>query len=140
VSPGKTVFVQKTFGKDNVIHVTGPGVQETSTLWNRAFSQVGTPIRQTSSEDSTFQGQIDSRVGAGIQFGTKVEGTVGGLASYSIKSGTVHAEPFDHLQQAIKDFANTDFVLFIDDFHYIPKNVQAVLAEQLTSTIGKGTF
>jgi hypothetical protein len=42
----------------------------------------------------------------------------------------VHAEPFDHLQQAIKDFAGTEFVIFVDDFHYIPKQVQAVLAEQ----------
>jgi hypothetical protein len=58
---GKTVFVQKTLGKDNVIHITGLGVLEPFTLWNRAFSQVGTPIRQTSSEDSTFQGEINSR-------------------------------------------------------------------------------
>jgi hypothetical protein len=113
-----------------VIHVTGPGVLETSTLWNRAFSQVGTPIRQTSSEDSTFQGGFSAKVGGGIQFGAKVEGALEGSTSYSTRSGTVHAEPFDHLQQAIKDFAGTDFVIFVDDFHYIPKQVQSVLAEQ----------
>jgi hypothetical protein len=127
---GKTVFVQKVIGEDNIIHVTGPGVVDPVILWNRAFSVVGTPIGQTDSEDSTFQSGLATKVGGGIQVIGKVEGSVEGSASYSVKSGFVRANPFDHLQQAIKDFSNSDFVLFVDDFHYIPKSVQEMLAQQ----------
>ncbi|RQS65138.1 hypothetical protein DID96_27245 [Burkholderia sp. Bp8963] len=42
------------------------------------------------------------------------------------------------LQLLIKELAGTGLVVFIDDFHYIPRDVQKQVAEQIKEAIDKG--
>ena len=41
----------------------------------------------------------------------------------------------DYLQLLIKEIGNTDFIIFIDDFHYIQKNIQSEISNQIKEAI-----
>ncbi|MEP8836117.1 hypothetical protein ABKV41_07900 [Enterobacter roggenkampii] len=43
---GKTVFVKKTLGSDNLIEITGAGINSVNDLWMRVFDILGTPVTQ----------------------------------------------------------------------------------------------
>ncbi|MCP6473840.1 hypothetical protein NL509_28760, partial [Klebsiella pneumoniae] len=44
----------------------------------------------------------------------------------------------DPLQLLKSEIGNTDFVVFIDDFHYINRDVQAEIAKQIKDAIANG--
>jgi hypothetical protein len=44
----------------------------------------------------------------------------------------------DGLQQVIKGIAHSNFVVFVDDFHYIPKNVQEEIGRQIKAAAEAG--
>jgi hypothetical protein len=48
---GKTVLVEKVVGKDNLIHVTGSGVDTPNKLWERVFDLTGAPVEITTTEE-----------------------------------------------------------------------------------------
>jgi len=136
---GKTVFVEKILGKENLIQVTGAGVKSPKDLWLRVFDIVGTPIERTSTVSSTTSGTIGGKASAegGIVFG-KVNGEMSGSATYSSQRAESEANSIDYLQLLIKELSGTTFVVFIDDFHYVERAVQSDLAQQIKEAIRQG--
>lgn len=133
---GKTVFVEECLGRSNLIQVTGAGVSNPSDLWMRVFDLVGTEIPETISRASLTQGSVSGRatLEAGVFIAKgKVEG--------SIKRGTAETESesaslaSDCLLLLIRELGETDLVIFIDDFHYIPRHVQIEVARQIKEAI-----
>jgi len=53
---GKTVFIEKTIGKDRLIQVTGAGITEANKLWDRVFDLIGTPISKRTTTTNSFDG------------------------------------------------------------------------------------
>ncbi|NHV31820.1 hypothetical protein [Burkholderia sp. D-99] len=137
---GKTVFVRNVVGADNLVSITGASVQSPDQLWLKVFHQIGTTVPTTSSAESNSS-TSGSGGGKGQLklFGTGVElsGNVT-HASGSKAVETVTAVGFDHLQLLIKELAGTGLVVFIDDFHYIPRDVQKQVAEHIKEAIDKG--
>ncbi|MCB1681226.1 MAG: ATP-binding protein [Alphaproteobacteria bacterium] len=133
---GKTVFVEDCLGKDNLIQITGAGTSSPESLWNKVFAMLGTPV------DSEFSH------GAKNQSGVKVEGE-GGL-SVALAKGSAKVsfsedktkeilskskQTTDFLNLLIRELSETDFIIFIDDFHYIEKSVQSEIARQIKEAI-----
>ncbi|MBL4722284.1 MAG: hypothetical protein VX935_03725 [Pseudomonadota bacterium] len=136
---GKTVFVENVLGRENLIQVTGAGVKTPSDLWLRVFDIIGTPIERSSNTSSTKSGTIGGKVGGeGGILVAKAKGEASASASY--ESGQVELETaaIDFLQLLIRELADTDFVVFIDDFHYIEHSIQSDLAEQIKEAIRQG--
>jgi len=137
---GKTVFVRDVVGTDNLVSITGAGVQSPEQLWLKVFHQIGTKIPTTSAAEAnsstsgaaTLKGQL-RLFGGGIDvIGNATRGS--GIKTVE----TVAPVGFDHLQLLIKELANSGLVVFIDDFHYIPRDVQKQVAEHIKEAIDKG--
>lgn len=136
---GKTVFVEHILGKDNLIQVTGAGVTAPEDLWMRVFDIIGTPIGKTNTLGSTKSGTMGAKGTAeGNALVVKAKGELSASASFSSQKTETESVAIDFLQLLIKDVANTDFVIFIDDFHYVDRSIQSKLAQQIKEAIRQG--
>lgn len=133
---GKTVFVEECIGKDNIIPITGAGITSVDILWKRVFDQLGTAL-------PTFQTTAASTANG---FNTKVSGSGNILvAKAGAELGTSHVSTdsdsittnisTDYLQLLISEVSKLDITIFIDDFHYIPRDTQAEIARQIKEAI-----
>jgi hypothetical protein len=136
---GKTVFVEHLLGKDNLIQVTGAGVRSTEDLWIRVFDIIGTPITHSTVSGHTIAGTIGGKGSVeGSVLVAKSKGELSGSASYSEQNTSTSGAAIDLLQLLIKELSGADFIVFIDDFHYIPREVQSELAQQIKEAIRQG--
>nr|DAI77396.1 MAG TPA: Bacterial dnaA protein [Caudoviricetes sp.] len=136
---GKTVFVKKTLGLDNLIEITGAGINSVNDLWMRVFDLLGTPVTQVQATTGTgtFSGTAKAAGQASIFVAkANVEGSITG--GYSKATQTTESFAIDPLQLLKREIGGTDFVIFIDDFHYINKEIQAELARQIKDAIANG--
>lgn len=133
---GKTVFIEECLGRTSLIQVTGAGVSKPSDLWMRVFDLIGTEIPASIARAASTQGSVSGRAA--------VEGGVilaKGKAEGSVSRGTSESETenaslaSDCLQLLIRELGGTDLVVFIDDFHYIPREVQIEVARQIKEAI-----
>jgi hypothetical protein len=136
---GKTVFVRSLVGSENLIAITGAGVQSPQQLWTKVFHAVGTPVPASTAieESSSYGGSVAAKGGLGAVV-VKIEATGALNSAIGAKTTTVTANSVDYLQLLIKEFAGSGFVIFIDDFHYIPRDVQPLVAEQIKDAIASG--
>lgn len=133
---GKTVFIEESLGRTSLIQVTGAGVSKPSDLWMRVFDIVGTEIPESILRASSSEGSVSGR--AAIEGGIFV---AKGKTEGSISRGTAQSETetaslaSDCLQLMIRELGGTDLVVLIDDFHYIPREVQIEVARQIKEAI-----
>lgn len=136
---GKTVFVEHLLGKENLISVTGAGVQSPSDLWIRVFDIIGTPISHSTASGNTTKGTLGIKgTLEGNAIIAKMKGEVSGSGSYSSQKTETEVQATDYLQLLIKELCKTDLVVFIDDFHYIHRDVQAQIAQEIKEAIRQG--
>lgn len=133
---GKTVFVEKALGKDNLVQVTGAGITRADALWKRVFDIIGTPIPATKSSGSAAQQAVGGKVEGGVPLLAKGEVSVG--ANWSQSSGDVSDVAPDYLNLLIRELADSGLVVFIDDFHYIPDDVQTEIATLIKEAVRNG--
>lgn len=133
---GKTVFVETVLGHDNLIQVSGANITSADELWRRVFTAIGTPIPSTQSRGSTDETTVSGSLEASVPLIAKGQS---GLASKYATQGskTADVRP-DFLSLLVKELKGTTFVVFIDDFHYISKEIQAELATVIKEAIRDG--
>lgn len=130
---GKTVFVETTLGFDNLIPVSGSNISSADELWHRVFTVIGTPIPTSSSTAKGGEVLVGGKVEGGVPLFAKAEGKLEGKASYT-STQTSDVRP-DYLTLLVKELKGTNFVVFIDDFHYIAPQIQ----EQVATVIKQAT-
>lgn len=135
---GKTVFIEKNIGKDRLVQVTGAGITEANRLWDRVFDIVGTPTSRRKSETSAFEGTIGGKIGGEAGLFVSANGEVSAEGKWSKSTGEESDLATDYLQLLIRELSGTGLVVFIDDFHYIPKIVQIELSNQIKEAIRNG--
>lgn len=136
---GKTVFVENILGKENLIQITGAGVTSPSDLWLRVFDIIGTPIHEITTSGSVTSGKIGGKAtGEGGILVAKAKAEVSGEASYSSQKTESESTAVDYLQLLIRELSGSDFVIFIDDFHYIERAIQSDIAQQIKEAIRQG--
>lgn len=133
---GKTVFVEQTLGKGNIIQITGAGITSSEELWTRVFNIIGTPTKKKVSQGSSVavSGSTSAEIGSNLVI---AKGKAGGCISGTHKSNSqemteVHV---DTVSTIISELSGTGFAIFIDDFHYIPADVQSEVARQVKELI-----
>lgn len=132
---GKTVFIEKNIGKDRLVQVTGAGITDANKLWDRVFDIVGTPIAKKTSTASGFDGTIGGKIGGEAGVFVSASGEVSASGTWSKSSSEQSDVAVDYLQLLIRELADTGLVVFIDDFHYIPQNVQVEVSNQIKEAI-----
>lgn len=137
---GKTVFIEKTLGKDVLIQVTGAGVNNPNTLWNRVLDLIGVSVSNKTTKQDGFKGNIKGKVSAGVNFIASGKGEVETSGDWSkSKSSTKEFSP-DYLQLITKNLGGTKYVIFIDDFHYIPRSIQIEISNQIKEAVREKVF
>lgn len=136
---GKTVFIEKCLGRTNLITVTGAGVNTPSDLWMRVFDMIGTEMPASIVRTSGTAGTVGGKGAVeGNAFVAKGTAEVSATRTSSDSEATSASLASDCLQLLIKELGETNLVVFIDDFHYIPSDVQKELAQQIKEAIRNG--
>jgi hypothetical protein len=130
---GKTVLVERVVGQDNLITITGAGIHSPEHLWDRVLDWMDVPDSSTTA--STRQAAEDESVSASVEVGVPsvarltAGAKVGGVGSRSTTDAT--ASERRGLPQVVDEIADSDFVLLIDDFHYMDREIQVEVARQI---------
>lgn len=136
---GKTVFVEHVLGKEHLIQITGAGVTAPEDLWIRVFDMIGTPVSKSSTEGTALAQTIGGKGAVeGNVFVAKGSAEVSCSQTSSNQTAATHTFATDLLQLLIKEISGTGMIVFIDDFHYIPKDIQSELAKQIKEAIRQG--
>jgi len=136
---GKTVFIEKTIGRDRLLQVTGAGVDSSKKLWDRVFDLIGTPNKVTEASATAASGTLSGKAEMGVPMFAKAEGAASGTFG---KTDTKSQEYIpDYLNLLIDELGKTEFVVFIDDFHYIQRDVQTRISQEIKEAVrGEVTF
>jgi hypothetical protein len=133
---GKTVFIETTLGHDNLIQVSGANVTSPDDLWRRVFTAIGVPIPTTEATNTTKGGSLTAAAEGGIPLVVKTTGSLTGKIEQSDVAST-DVRP-DFLALLVKELKGTPYVVFVDDFHYIAKTVQAEIATVIKEAVREG--
>lgn len=136
---GKTVLVERVVGQDNLIPISGVGVSHPDDIWEKVLNWMDVPI-STSSEITTAHkvelgGKASGKLTALIASGT-AEGSITGSRETQ-RSGTTTSGRAG-LVQIQREVANSDYVILVDDFHYMPRDVQTEAAKALKEAVRLG--
>jgi hypothetical protein len=137
---GKSVLVQKMVGEEMLITVSGATVRQADQLWDRVLDWIGEPhvtTATTSSSDSKTE-SLEGNTSAGFPgvAGFQVKGSKGSLSGSA--EGISATANRRGLPQVVKEIANSRYTLLVDDFHYIPTDVQTEVARQLKDAASRG--
>lgn len=137
---GKTVLVEKVVGIDQLIVVTGAGIVSPEDIWRRALKSMDAPLRKTGSTGQTTLTGASGGVSGTIKLPLVAEGqaSLGGKAESTRSSQQTVEYAQDGLHQMIREIGNSDYVLLIDDFHYMPRQAQEEAAKVLKEAVRSG--
>jgi hypothetical protein len=137
---GKTVLVEKVVGRDDLITITGAGIESPDDVWNRVLDWMGTPSSSTKSTatSGTLSGEAGTSGSASLFGLARASGEIKG--GVELEHGRERAATFDRagLPQVVEEIGGSQFVVLIDDFHYMPRSVQDETAKSLKEAVRAG--
>lgn len=137
---GKTVLVERVVGRDNLISVTGAGLNSADALWDRVLNWMGTPNVAADSVAWQASGGITGGGSGGLAIPGVAEAKANAQASANLGRTSTHTKTTHRsgMQQVIDEIAKSDFVLLIDDFHYMQRDIQSEVAKQMKDAARQG--
>ena len=130
---GKTVLVQQTVGMDLLVKINGASIRDPEDLWNSVLDVLGAP-HATSATDTDGGGSADTITGktnAGFPGVAGFEAAGAKTKSTSTQSSTTATANRGGLASVLREVGNAGWVIFIDDFHYMTRELQIDVARQL---------
>jgi hypothetical protein len=137
---GKTVLVKTVVPKDTLIPLSGATIKAPDSLWTNTLNWMVAPTEQTQTNEAKVS--VDAGLKGGGELGIPL--LAKGKAEATATVGTERATTSmtktyaGGLTQVIREIADSDFTLFIDDFHYIPKDVQREIGQQIKQAAESG--
>jgi len=137
---GKTVLVERVVGRDCLITVTGANVEEADDLWNRVLDWMDVPQSRgrTTTDSGSLGGELGVEGSATIPGLFSAEGTAKGTTEIGHSSEKTSTYSRRGLTQVVEEIANSDFVVLLDDFHYMPRKIQGEVAKILKEAVRLG--
>lgn len=136
---GKSVLIHKVVDPDTVILISGASIKSADDLWSQTLQWMGTSEAETSTDSVTSSGSLSGEVKGGIsaliakgEAAGKVETALSGTSATSSTRRT------GGLLGVVKEIGGSEFLLFIDDFHYIPNAVQGEVGRQIKAAAEQG--
>lgn len=137
---GKTVLVQRVVNdSEGLLMVPGAKVNKLGDVGNHILNELGIPdsveVRKMAGE--TFSERLEGSVKGILGF---LSGKVTGGTSQSTISQSSRTETKNRkgISQAVEELESRDIVLFIDDFHYIDRDVQEDIAKVIKDAMNQG--
>lgn len=134
---GKTVLIERVVGKDNLISISGAGIKTQNSLWDSVLDWTETPyeIQETSSHTDKMGTEIGVSGGASVFGFAKAEASTKGKLDSEKGTETRASRRRGGAAQVVKELAGSDFIILVDDFHYIPREIQEVVAREIKDIV-----
>jgi hypothetical protein len=134
---GKTVLVEKVVGRDSLITITGASIDSPDEVWNRILDWMNVPNSTASADSSGWKlgGNVAKEIAVGIPSVAQVKVGGGGEGEKSGGSTNTATSERRGLAQVIAEIADSEFVILIDDFHYMRRDVQVEVAKSLKEAV-----
>lgn len=137
---GKTVLVERVVGRDCLIQISGASIRHPDEVWGRVLDWINAPTTKSGSTSLTGNvgGEVTAKGGMSVPLLAKAE--AGGSVKAEIGGGTTTEEVRERqgLTQVVREIADSDFVVLIDDFHYMERSVQVEVAKSLKEAVRLG--
>lgn len=137
---GKTVLIKKVVPEDCLITVPGAGITSAEVLWDRALNWMGIPHETATSKSNSTEvsGNVESGGKLKIPWVAEGEAKASGGIGKSWARERSETRQRGGLEQVISEIAGSDFVLFVDDFHYIKADVREEVGRQIKAAAENG--
>lgn len=136
---GKTTLVKRVVSEDLLISVSGGAIKSAEMLWDRVLNWMEAPSETSHSSSSKKSIELGAEAGGKAGFlGTGVEAKGSMAIKGENEQGNERKYTRTGLDQVIKEIANSEFVVFIDDFHYMASEIQTDVARQCKEAAEKG--
>jgi hypothetical protein len=134
------VLVEKVVGFEDLITITGAGISSPDEIWSRVLDWMKVPSSTEVSSSTSGSVSIDGKAKANVAIPLigKAEAEGGGSAEVGHERGKAATFERGGLAQVVHEIANSDYVLLVDDFHYMPRDVQAETAKSLKEAVRLG--
>jgi hypothetical protein len=137
---GKTVLVNKVIEADNLIPLSGATIRSADALWSKVLDWMESPYERTETEQTKFSAETTAKAGGGIGIPLVAQGKAeaGGTLGAEKSAAVTKTFRLSGLPQVIREIGKSDFTIFIDDFHYIPKDLQREIGQQIKEAAESG--
>lgn len=130
---GKTVLVKKIVGEENLIHIFGTQIEAPSDLWEAILNWMETPA--TVATTSGASESVAPNASTSARFGVPGVATVsvgGGISTTTVaNTGATVTQQNRGMAAVAREIAGTDYIVFLDDFHYIHRDLQEAVGRQI---------
>ncbi len=137
---GKTVLIKKVLDEELIIPVIGSGIGVPEDLWERALQWMEAPTSITTTKSTAHRVSGGAKGGgkAGIPLVAQGKAEAHVDASKSWEDSSSGVTESAGLTRVIKEIAGSEFVIFIDDFHYIPEALHEEVGRQIKVAADNG--
>jgi uncharacterized protein len=137
---GKTVLVTKVVAPENLIHIYGASIKTPEDLWSNVLTWMGGPIERTETASSKVTGELSATAGGkgGIPLVAEAKADIKGGVSADSSTSTAKKYSTTDLDAIVREIGGSDYVVFVDDFHYIERNVREEIGRQIKAAAEKG--
>ena len=127
-------------GTQELITVTGAGIRSPEMLWDRILDWMDVPDSVATAIATTASKSTSGKAAA--EGGIPLVGKGGVEASTTSERGTEENRSREQrrqgMAQVVRELAESGFVLLIDDFHYMQREVQTDIAKQIKEAARQG--
>jgi hypothetical protein len=137
---GKTVLVNKVIEADNLIPLSGATIRSADALWSKVLDWMESPYEQKETQQTSFTAEATAKAGGGVGLPFIAHGNAEAGGKLGAEKSTEVTKTFrlSGLPQVIREIGNSAFTVFVDDFHYIPKDLQREIGQQIKEAAESG--
>ncbi|WP_353207010.1 hypothetical protein [Sphingorhabdus sp.] len=130
---GKTALVKNMVGEDNLIQIYGTQIEAAGDLWKSILDWIETPTTVSTSSGATESVVPNISTSARIGVPALAEVTIGGRVQTTTAANSNSTATMNNQGMAAvsREIANSDFIVFVDDFHYIAREMQEAVGRQI---------
>jgi hypothetical protein len=130
---GKTALVKNMVGEDNLIQIYGTQIEAAGDLWKSILDWIETPTTVSTSSGATESVVPNISTSARIGVPALAEVTIGGGVQTTTAANSNSTATMNNQGMAAvsREIANSDFIVFVDDFHYIAREMQEAVGRQI---------
>jgi hypothetical protein len=136
---GKTVLVTKVIG-EHLIQVSGATIRSGDDLWSKVLDWMDAPEQVVEKKGSTnsIEGSASAGGGFSVPIIARAKAEAGIKTGHQGTTGTEKTFRRRGLAQVIREIADSDYAVFVDDFHYIPKEAQKDIGKEIKEAAEAG--
>ena len=123
-----------------MIPVSGASIRTADDLWRKVLAWMEALSERTETMQQSFGGSAGASGGGevGLPLVAKGKAEINIDLSTQNEKGVSQKIAANLLQQVVDEIADSSFVVFVDDFHYIPKEAQQEIGRQIKEAAETG--